>query len=263
MNRMPHARFEFGWYSWSLGEYRPCHSTYCLFPYDTLPPLSDPDRTFNWLMPDGETADRKPAVDTYAAELCHKVDQLAGEAARLGVRLPEAFVRFMSSPELVASINSGTGCWFRLADKLIPCPGFDGSYLVGFLRDQQDCIIWSLCLTQVGEHCVLALPDDFMRVLPEYSSLALLGDLELVEDAEELASLAEAAAASEELGTQADIASAILGIRVCAPSFESFIYRFWLEDNLAWKLTGKNKAPLTDEERRYLDHYARQRQTDA
>lgn len=48
--------------------------------------------------------------------------------------------------------------------------------------------------------------------------------------------------------------SAISGIRICADSFDSFIYQFWVENEISMKLIGHDKTPLTEVERQYLDH---------
>lgn len=45
----------------------------------------------------------------------------------------------------------------------------------------------------------------------------------------------------------------------CAPSFEAFVYRWWLEATICMKLNGFDNEPLTEEERRYLAHYQRGR----
>lgn len=262
MEKLPHVPFEFGWYSWDLGEYRPFpveYTTYWLFPYETLPHLDDPAPTFTWLLQGGKIDDGESDLSAHDVELRQKLAYFASEAAPLGLKLPDAFVRFMRSPQLRSRIRSCTGCWFMLSDRLVPCPGFEGGYLIGFLRDQQDCIIWCLCLMPGDEHCIVALPMDTVEALPEYSALALCGDL----DIGDVEPVADVAAPSEGGEASTDMASAISDIYVCAPSFESFIFRFWLENEIAWKLTGPDKTPLTDLERRYLDHYRRYPQIDA
>jgi hypothetical protein len=40
----------------------------------------------------------------------------------------------------------------------------------------------------------------------------------------------------------------------CAPGFEAFVYRWWLESTIAMKLNGFDSEPLTEQERRYLAH---------
>jgi len=43
--------------------------------------------------------------------------------------------------------------------------------------------------------------------------------------------------------------------RVCGPSFEAFLYRFWLENTL-WEAVNEGAgAPLTEAQERYLAHY--------
>jgi hypothetical protein len=52
-----------------------------------------------------------------------------------------------------------------------------------------------------------------------------------------------------------ETAKVIADATICAPSFEAFIYRFWLESTLYRKLHGFDYTPLTSEEQRYLAHY--------
>jgi hypothetical protein len=51
------------------------------------------------------------------------------------------------------------------------------------------------------------------------------------------------------------IQQVIAGTYVCGPSFVSFLYRYWLENVLWFKLQDASGPQLTDEERRYLAHY--------
>ena len=45
-------------------------------------------------------------------------------------------------------------------------------------------------------------------------------------------------------------------IYVCASSFEEFLYRFWMENILWYKLVWyKGRKPLTEEEKSYLSYY--------
>ncbi len=53
---------------------------------------------------------------------------------------------------------------------------------------------------------------------------------------------------------RSDLADSIL---LCAPTFETFLYRFWLENILSTKLTRFPSEPLTSEEQDYLEHYKR------
>ena len=51
METLSDAPFQAGWWSFDLGRYRPCDGTYQLYPYDSLPPLPEPDESLSWLGP--------------------------------------------------------------------------------------------------------------------------------------------------------------------------------------------------------------------
>jgi hypothetical protein len=137
----------------------------------------------------------------------------------------------------------------------VPCPGFDGGYLVCFLRDQQDCLLWCLCLTRDGESCVLAVPSDVLDAMPYARSDALLGMLE----SDEIESIEEVVASAAERDASWEVATSSDGICICAPSFAAFIERLWIESEIARKLDGDDMTPLTNEERGYWDHFERLR----
>lgn len=231
MSQATQTPFASGWWSFDLGTYRPCDGTYCLFSAADLPPIPWPqDATLSWLPPLSESIDRQMAVYRNAPAARGRVDAIAAEAARLGLTLPRPFVRFMGTPELHDRIPSCTACTFELGDHLVACPGSEGAYIVSFLRDQQDCVIWYLYLTPAGEHAVLAFP----------------GDLESFITGE-----------PEAEGKAVDMAAVVHHIVVSAHSFTAFLYRFWLENTIWFKLNGDDKSPLTAEERGYLAHYRR------
>lgn len=247
----PSARipFEYGWYCWELGEYRPFpqpYLTYWLFDYAELPALTNVDAGFGYLADDEGTTPDVVMLETIRGRLRSELSTLTDEASRRGLAMPDSFTRFMVAPELHARFRSGTCYWFTLSSRLVQCPRFDGAYLICFLRDQQDCILWCLCLTPDGQHCVLAVPDDAAMALSETTYAALCGDL-----GDDEVDAGNDTVEGEE--------SAIASIRVCADSFEEFAYRFWLEDEIAFKLEGLEAAPLTDAERAYLAHYTQLR----
>ncbi len=261
MARIP---FPFGWYSWELGEYRPfpwAYLTYWRFPYEALPPLSAPDPTFRYLAPPDNTNTFDPEVEASREWLLRRWATLTDSAGRLGITLPESFRRFMQSSELQACVWTGC-CGFMLSDQVVSCPGFDGGYLVAFLRDQQDCIIWCLCFTLDGTSCVVAVPSQVLDAMPDDRSDALLGmrEIDQIDGSEEaVVSGSDALVARDALWAAATASD---GICICAPSFPAFIYRFWTENEIAMKLYGDVETPLTDAERDYLEHYARMRRTD-
>jgi hypothetical protein len=52
-----------------------------------------------------------------------------------------------------------------------------------------------------------------------------------------------------------DVAAFLANTYVCAPSFEAFVYRWWLEATIYMKLNEYDSDPLTGEERRYIVHF--------
>jgi hypothetical protein len=255
---MSRIHFPFGWYAWDLGEYRPFpqqYLTYWLFAYEQLPPLPPPDPTFRFLGASEVTTGSNPDFDASRAWVHRQLATLTDAAARLGLTLPEGFVSFMCSPELQVRLRSGGGFGFMLSSQVVPCPGFDGGYLVGFLCDQQECVIWCLCLTRDGQSCVVAVPSEVFDAMTDSRRDALLGMLE----PEEIEGVEELASGRDERDASWEAATASGGICICALSFASFIYRFWIENEIGWKLNGNDQTPLTDAERGYVEHYAHMR----
>ncbi|HEY7094311.1 MAG TPA: hypothetical protein VH393_14095 [Ktedonobacterales bacterium] len=219
--------FRRGWYAFDLGQYRPCDGTYCLSPYEDLPPVPAPDESLAWLGPLDERTDQQMQIHRDRQVASGKLDQIAASAQRLGLTLPPSFLRLMGSPELQERIPSCTACYFSLSDDIIPCPGSEQGHIVRFLNDQQEVLLWYLYLTPAGEQRVLVSP---------YS----------------LEEIAQRGPLSEEW-RQAILANTF----ECAPTFAEFIYRFWLE-NVIWFKLNDQAAPLTDDEQKYVTHYERQ-----
>lgn len=217
--------FVAGWRSFGLRRYRACNSTYCLFSYDTLPPLAPADETFDWLTPLSAQLSSPTSAGLNAAEAREHVEALAADVAGHGLRLPASFTRLMSTPELQDRIPSCTACEFDLDERLIACPESKDGFIVPFLHDQQGSVVWYLYLTPSGDHCVLAHHGVFQP------NMGRIGG--------------------------ADIEKAMAKFRACAPTFTDFIHRFWLENVLWFKLYRRYHQPLTTEEQAYLDHYAR------
>jgi hypothetical protein len=104
----------------------------------------------------------------------------------------------------------------------------------------------------------VAVPSEVLDVMPVAHRETLLGYLE----PDEIAGIEEVtavAAGRDERDASWEVATASNDICICAPSFPSFIYRFWIENEIGWKLNGDDKTPLTDAERGYVEHYVRQR----
>lgn len=219
--------FPTGWLSFDLGQYRPCDGTYCFYPYEELPPLDESlfRGEFQWLLsPLPSLEDRLRTIGDIhkqvpASQIEKKLHRLQAEAQTLGLPLPEPFVRWMGSPALHDKIPSCTACYFDLPDKIIKSPVGDGC-IVRFLNDQQDVLLWYLYLTPDGDH--------FVFVSNIYFDKA---DLSKVPGERILNSAA-----------------------YCAPSFEAFLYRYWLE-NTIWFAVNEGERSLSDEQKKYLSHY--------
>lgn len=235
--------FAWAWWASDLGDVRPCDATYCDYLYEELPPLPPLDGALSWLGEPGwlespdDSPDQREARQRLSAKARDQVRDLATQAERLGVRLPSAFMRLMAAPELHTRIPEYTGCWFNLYDaQLDPCPGSQDGFVVRFLNDQQDCILWYLYLTRQGTEAVLAVGDPYPNAPSPY--------LERLARPDEDGPL-----------TEKQRQAVLANISTCAPSFEAFVYRWWLESTIAMKLNGFDGKPLTEEERLYLAHY--------
>lgn len=218
------APFQMGWWGTDLGRYRACDSTYCFYAYDSLPPLPPLDGSLSWLGALPDELDQQMASYRNPPEERGALGRMREDADRLGLVLPAAFLRLMSSSELQDRIPSCTACYFELGQRIAPCPGSPQGYALRFLNDQQDVLAWYLYLAPDGGSCVLVSP------------YALDG---------------------EDDGDEPPNAQAIAAqTRVCARSFEEFIYRFWLENTLWFKLSEGSQPPtLTPDEWRYIAHY--------
>lgn len=219
-------RFPAAWCATDLGEYRPCSATYENYSYDSVPPL-DParfDGTFAWFGDPGPESKEGAAT----------ADELDRVLADEGLRLPRDFVRFLSYEGLRQALDqvSVTACYLDVA-KPVPSPVERGAYLVTFLRDQQDCAFWHLYLRPSGETFVVHT----FEPLERFELFAARNG-------------GEPSAADLEHMTQA--------IFWCAPTFEEFAFRFWIENRL-WYVTNEQHREPDPVERAYLDHYATQK----
>src|SRR5260370_27953037 len=124
---------------------------------ETIPPIPQEHLTgqLQWLVPlDSEiNQEMQPYRSTpeqqgeQILQWTDNVKSIVASARHLGLSLPEAFLRLMSSPELQDRIPSCTACYFNLS-QLAFCPGKkEEGYVIRFLHDQQHCIIWHLYLS--------------------------------------------------------------------------------------------------------------------
>jgi hypothetical protein len=139
----------------------------------------------------------------------------------LGLKLPESFVKFLASSELRSRVRSATDCYFEMPDKIAEYPPGRRRYLISFLSDSQGCLYWYLYVAaDSDEHCVV------------------VSDVEFGSDWD---------------GDAADSDDAGGRVSFCAPTFEAFIYRFWIENEIWFALD--DKRALTEEQQKYVSHY--------
>lgn len=206
--------------------------TYKAIAYESLPPLpAHPGGELAWLAAAPEIAsglglfDGDGDEEGSAADFGPVIDRLSAEAAALGLALPPALRPFMTDPALHGRVPTCTACYIELSNRLVPLPDGHPGRLVRFLNDQQCCLIWYLHLTPDGGHTVLC-------GAPEFHD----GKGDTLED----------------VATPRDLV-------VCAPSFEAFLHRFWLE-NTIWYAVYR-KRPLNADERAYCDAAKRAQDT--
>lgn len=236
--KLPALPFQTGWYSFGLPGYRPCRGTYERYPYDQLPPIPEDQLTgqLQWLAPLDSKIDEimqryRPTPEQQAEwmpQWTENLKSVIASAHHIGLTLPDAFVRLMSSPELQDRFPSCTACYFNLS-QLAFCPGDkEQGYVLRFLHDQQDCLIWHLYLSPQG--------DEYVLVSGTYLDLVYT-------DPDEIGPITE-----EE---------AIAQTWICAPSFEAFLYRFWIENVIGFNLY--ERKLLTEDQKQYLAFYGEEK----
>jgi hypothetical protein len=159
-----------------------------------------------------------PADWSIGTEPVAELPELAAACDRLGLTLPAVFLDFLRSPRLQSKIRSCTACFISVGPVPVKAPGADG-HLIRFLADQQGCLYWYLYVTATG-HAVVSSMDFYGG--PE---------ADFTEDGE---------------------------IAFCGESFESFLYRFWLENEIWYAANEGDPMPADAEEyiRRYQANVA-------
>lgn len=236
---VPSLPFPRQWFFGDLGDARPCAGTYDGYAYDELPPIPALDGSLSWLGPVDAVSDQRSAA---MRQELQELSALMAQAELLGITLPPAFVRFMSLPELQARVPEYAGSWFTVWDtQLDPLPGTEDGYVVRFMNDQQDCVLWYLYITADGQEAVLAAQDPYPDAPSAY--------LERLIRPEE----------GDDPLTEAQRQAVLANVYMCAPSFEAFLYRWWREATISMKVNGYDATPLSEDEQRYLAHYERLR----
>jgi hypothetical protein len=181
------------------------------------------DGSLSWLTPLDEHVRDK--MDPYFRDgesrdqLAARFEKTVEEATARGLRVPEAFLKLMRSRELRRRVPS-CSCYFDAPNCLIETG--DGGVLWRFLNDQQWCMLWYLYLGTDGSEAVVA-------------SWHALDVME---------------AEGEELDVP-DVGPGDPGIWVCAPDFEAFLFRFWLENNIGFVKYDAHRA-MTEVEKEFV-----------
>jgi hypothetical protein len=216
--------FRSGWWGTSLdnvglGDQRPDVGTYGLYEQGGLPPLPVClDGELGWLA-DAPRHEQHIGLEQ-AAEVAEALPRLLDACHGAGVSLPHSFVKFMDAPDLQARVRSNTDCFLSLSEAPVPSPIGDGK-LIRFLADSQGCIFWYLYIPAgSSDHAVVSSPDFYDP------------DGELWE------------------GEEAPDPDALV---FNAESFEGFLCRFWIENEL-W-LSEYEGTPMNEICRRYLELY--------
>jgi hypothetical protein len=213
------------WIGTDLPGGRDVNGTYGGSAYRSLPPL--PVEKFKgdwkWLLP----AKHKPQAAKHGS-------RLAKLAKARGLTLPPGFVEFANDTAAQRLIRSNTDCYFDWAKAIASSPADEDGMLLRFYADSQGCVFWYLYLTPTGYSCVVASPD-------------LYGDEDDEDD-------------DDEFDEDEDEERESGGVWFCAPSFEAFIYRMWIENEIWFRLVDEqfdfhDPRPMTPEMQAYLDHY--------
>jgi hypothetical protein len=219
-----------------LGDVRPDRGTYGRYEFERLPPLPFPlCGDLSWLA--AAPVQRNSIVDNYyskkfAVDNAGAIEILRASAKRLDLPLPAAFTKFMETPALQERIRSSTDCFLDLCPEPVRSP-LGGGWLVRFLDDSQGCLFWYLYLTADGsDHAVVTSPDLYNP------------PLEPSEDDE-----------SEEENWEEEPDPT--AIAFCAESFEAFLCRYWLENEISFAQCPV-KTPMPEAARQYIEQAARQ-----
>jgi len=207
-----------GWYTagssvlWGQGR------TYEFIPVEALPEVPGPlDGSFAWLsaaaMPANYGMTFGPDEDEPGDSPLNELAARVAEATAGGLTIPEEFTAFMGDRDLWSRVPSCTSCYWELGDRLVPLPNHAGpERLLRFMNDQQSCLAWYLLLEPDGVHRVAVATPEFHDELSGDSFEDMVDPTEVF---------------------------------ICAPSFEAFVRRFWIE-NAIWYLTHAGKELNAD-----------------
>ena len=202
-------------------------STYQGYRLEDMPPIPiELDSDLEWLRTLGTSRPGRglDQLDEYAKPLPPATGL---EFAReLGLSLPASFSRFMRSNELQSMVRSCTDCYLDPGQRIVETVGELTGHLMHFLSDSQCCSHWYLHILATGESAVLE-SDDLYGYLIENSDW-----------------IENPACRLDRIDVMG------LNFNFCAPSFDQFLFRFWIENEI-WYAPDENR-PLNALELAYL-----------
>jgi hypothetical protein len=219
-----------GWYFSELPGYRSHPSkfrTYSLFPYDELPAIEEELTDFSWLLRD-HMKDQSLLDGMYPDGSKPDLSKLAELQNSINISFPSSFIDFINSDDLKGRVRSCTDCYLDLGDCLVHTSGVEKGYLTHFMSDSQWILHWYLYLDESGDHCVLVSEAGFGFQHIDMDSPRKF-------DRDGLFQLNQKQ------------------IWLCAESFQEFIYRFWIENEIYFSLTVDPK-PLSDLQKKYVGY---------
>jgi hypothetical protein len=212
------------WLSFELPGYRRSghlFATYTTYAHEGLPPIEESlDDELRWLL-DRPAVPPPTLADANEGLPRPTIDDLRRVAGEID--LPPSFAAFFASPEPGTRIRSRNDCYLDVGDFALPVTG--GGTLVHFLADPQGVLRWLVYVGPDGSESVVVtdiplcfdLGDDDLRVFDPRTTRAF----------------------------------------VCADSFSEFLYRFWIENEIWFRLAGPDaNRTLTEEQLWYAEHYA-------
>ncbi|MEZ5939971.1 MAG: hypothetical protein R3C18_01180 [Planctomycetaceae bacterium] len=210
------------WYGLMIPHYRsaPGNSTWARYEYDSLPSVRSRflDGTYGWL--DDWVAEQPHLADGsytngYAGYFSAALKPLQTQAQRLGLKIPDEFIRFFMDARLWRAVPSEN--YWRLPDQIVVAPNVTEQFLIMFHSDGQDGRFWYLYLDRsTGKHCVVTSMDCFGidgEETPENES----------------------------------------AVEFCAQTFAEYLFRIWVECS-SWDRINQG-LPLDPIQQQYLNHY--------
>ena len=205
-------------------------STYQGYKLENVPAIPIKlDEALDWLRAYGTPRPGRGLdhLDEYARPL-HPV-AATKFARQAGISLPTSFSCFMTSAELQSRIRSCTDCYLDPGERAVETVGSLPGHLFHFLSDSQSCAHWYLHVLASGRSAVLE-SEDLYGYLMENSDW-----------------IENPACRLERI----DVST--LNFNFCAHSFEEFLFRFWIENEIWYALNWEeDRRPLTALESAYL-----------